>query len=559
MSSDNINLLSYAQNILAGATITTEKMILGQFISLNIIPKSDQDLTIVIQFSGDGSNWDYSVTKNITAGSNTLDTTPVVSKWMRLLITNNGVSDTTFLRVFVYGTPSNSSTLAQIAKIGNLNPVIDVGNFPTTTFGALHTEQNKPFIAINFDRGIDGDFFGDSKFEFLYNLYSYTYVTDYPAKVNFIDGVIQISSDNNALSSNGLFTDYIRYNAGVGINMTFTCAWYQAPKINTDNVNNVIMRVGLGSVLSIDPAIHGDFIGFGQGLTPNSEGTNLSIYWYKEDPTDASGFVLVERVPQTSWNLDKCDGNNILPAMDWTKLNIFKISLQYLGAGVITFYVENPSTGFIVPIHQIRVPNSRNTTSLYNTSFQGVIYQEKPTVTFDLDPVNDRSNMRLGSMAIRHEGLITKNPQLFSVNTVTTGTTTETHVLTLDNPSYSSNFLGKPNRIPIELNTLTLGVVTSANNTADYRLYLNKTITGTSYTDVNSNKTPIRYSTAGTLGVDGLLIASYALSSEDSIIIPYDNRTDQFFNLQPGSTYTITCITSGGTVEARTAVVFNNV
>ena len=73
---------------------------------------------------------------------------------------------------------------------------------------------------------------------------------------------------------------------------------------------------------------------------------------------------------KSDWNLDKLDGKGpsgmtILPE----KLNVFAVSLQYLGAGAIVLYVEGDESGVFMPVHQIKYANRNTIPSVTNPTF----------------------------------------------------------------------------------------------------------------------------------------------------------------------------------------------
>ena len=57
--------------------------------------------------------------------------------------------------------------------------------------------------------------------------------------------------------------------------------------------------------------------------------------------------------PRTAWNIDKADGSFKLPVLDFTKGNVFSITFQWLGYGIITFKIENPLSGRFETVHLI--------------------------------------------------------------------------------------------------------------------------------------------------------------------------------------------------------------
>jgi hypothetical protein len=89
--------------------------------------------------------------------------------------------------------------------------------------------------------------------------------------------------------------------------------------------------------------------------------------------TKAGVAVTETFIPQTAWNGDTCDGNGSSRfVLDTTKLNVYQINIQYLGAGTIEFRIEVPfgqnNADFIL-VHTLQLPNTLTTTSMGNPSF----------------------------------------------------------------------------------------------------------------------------------------------------------------------------------------------
>lgn len=98
-------------------------------------------------------------------------------------------------------------------------------------------------------------------------------------------------------------------------------------------------------------------------------------------PTGRSGVsTTYQYYPQNSWNIDRCVDQGSLQQnylynpsgfqLDPTKGNVYRITLQYLGFGAITFYVENPVTGTFIAVHQLQYANSSTNTSVTNPNFR---------------------------------------------------------------------------------------------------------------------------------------------------------------------------------------------
>lgn len=79
-------------------------------------------------------------------------------------------------------------------------------------------------------------------------------------------------------------------------------------------------------------------------------------------------------IPQTTWNYDRMDGtgsvyNPSSMLLDTSKLNVFQITWQYLGAGKISFFIEDSASGELTLVHQIKRANSAVLPSLKNPGF----------------------------------------------------------------------------------------------------------------------------------------------------------------------------------------------
>ena len=79
------------------------------------------------------------------------------------------------------------------------------------------------------------------------------------------------------------------------------------------------------------------------------------------------------QIAQTDWNLDKANGTGDLPNIDWSLGNVYQIRYQWLGYGSITFYIEEPTTGFYVPVHRIQYANTQQVPSLFQPTLQFLV------------------------------------------------------------------------------------------------------------------------------------------------------------------------------------------
>lgn len=129
-------------------------------------------------------------------------------------------------------------------------------------------------------------------------------------------------------------------------------------------------------------------------------------------------------IPITSFNSDVLDGTSSAnnPSgflLDPTKLNVWQIGIQYLGAGTITLEVETTSddnNSEWVVAHAIKLPNTLTRTSFSNPSFPFTMSAYSAGSTTDL-------TVKVGSFAGFIEGKKKLNGNRFSYfNAVTTAT-----------------------------------------------------------------------------------------------------------------------------------------
>lgn len=79
---------------------------------------------------------------------------------------------------------------------------------------------------------------------------------------------------------------------------------------------------------------------------------------------------------QEDWNVDKMDGSNQIDTnpsgmtLDPTKLNVYQISLRWLGVGVISYAMEDQASGAMVYVHREHYTNQNTTPHVANPSFK---------------------------------------------------------------------------------------------------------------------------------------------------------------------------------------------
>ena len=220
--------------------------------------------------------------------------------------------------------------------------------------------------------------------------------------------------------------------------------------------------------------------------------------------TKAGVAINTQFIAQADWNGDKLDGTGASGVtIDPTKLNVYQIGMQYLGAGSIKFQVEVAPDGnnaTWATVHTLRLPNTLTTTSFGNPSFP-----------FTMSATNTSAGgtdltVKSGSLAgfIEGQKVLTGNRYSY-YNQLTTVTNTAYHALmTITNMRY---FKGRANQSVINI----LSVTGALKHTSPCVFYLlrNATLAG--------NPNFAQYATDSCSAVDTAATTA-TISSNDQIV-----------------------------------------
>ncbi len=251
---------------------------------------------------------------------------------------------------------------------------------------------------------------------------------------------------------------------------------------------------------------------------------------------EAGAISTDEFVAQSSWNKDIMDGTGFSGiTLDQTKGNVYQINYQWLGFGRIAYFIENPSTGNFILVHQIEYANANILPSVNN-----------PTLPLFVAVVNAANNsnltMKIGSLAGFIEG---KKTDLglskgTSVSTVAVAAAT-IPLLSIRN---KFDYQSQRNRVRVRLNLLTI-----SNDSKDIliNIVLNPALTGAAFSDISTNTSVIASDTAATACTGGTKLFSIALNKDESEPLPLKEFD---IELSPGDILTFTglSIAAGTTV-----------
>lgn len=498
--SDNVQLFSQVTPLLSLDEVYSPGILLGQFVSLSILGKSSDPFRITVLSSGDGIDYDYGVQNNWTANQGEVHVITVTAKWTKIHIQNLAAQNMTYLRVFVYGSVTNNAIVAQIAKIGNSNPTVDVGNLPLGAFGQLNVREDRPQVQYVFDKGTGGNFFGE-----LYSLPFSDIKTwsNHSTLLNIAGGVMSFGQNSTANQIAMVWGRETRYRAGQGVTAYFTAYFIQGPKLPSGpHPTTELIGIGNHSTGVTPRPNDGYFFGYADPLGPV---TNFGIAYYN------GGTRLF--YPQTSWNVDRCDGTYIMPLIDFSKMNVFEISYQYLGFGMVRFYVMNPETGLMSLVHTIqRLSQFTGPSNLSDPSVGLLMFTELEN---GVAPNEAQLTDEIGTASF---ALFIQGPAITSNERVAFEYTKL--AVTAEVPVFSvlcdTVYFGSTNRYPIDVDYIS--VATDGAKSVIFKIYVNSTLNNTNFLIPAKSKLPARFDTAGTVGSYGKFILAFTTGGRDNLL-----------------------------------------
>jgi len=316
---------------------------------------------------------------------------------------------------------------------------------------------------------------------------------------------------------------HAKYRAGLGGLMRFTTLF-------TGSVASSEQYAGLADETGSSAAFeNGYMVGF--------DGTAFGFHRFQGDTKTS--------IAQAAWD-DPLNGSGASGmTLDPTKINVWEIRYQYLGAGKIDLCVEDDSTGFFVVVHRLLYANLYTSPSTHNPNFHATFYVNNKATTTDLV-------LKTASYAYFVEGKTKyyelQQPQFATGEQQKTSVTTETAIFTIRNKAL---YASKTNFIDV-LAELTTGSIeaSSANNLGKVRMVKDATLGGSpSYSDINTTDSVVDIDTSGTTVTGGIELFSLPLAGKNdrvfADVVPFE------IILAPGETLTLAgSSTNGATINA---------
>lgn len=380
---------------------------------------------------------------------------------------------------------------------------------PLTAFGDMRVAELTPQMQGSFEYTVD-------------NTELNTNTVTNGGTVTQSNGMCVVGTSTTTASTAKFRTErHAKYRVGLGGLARFTTL-FETNVASTEQYVGIMDEQGSGAA-------------FKNGLAVGYDGTTFGFHRFQNDTKIT--------VAQTDFNRDKLDGTG--PSgmtLDPTKLNVWAIRCQYLGAGEIQLLCEDDSTGELIVVHETVYTNANTQPSTFNPNYHFIIWADNKATTTDLV-------VKSSSYAYFVEGKTkyyeTHQPQQSSGTVQKTSVTTATAILTIRS---KSTYASKTNFIDSVLELFTASIEAGgANNLATIRLIKDATLGGTpSWSDINTTNSVMEIDTSGTTVTGGKELLSIPLAGKnDKAVIdvtPYD------ILLRDGETITI----SGSSANSAT-------
>lgn len=380
--------------------------------------------------------------------------------------------------------------------------------FPETAFGELRVGSLTPQFQGSFEYSVD-----NSELNSLIEIGGGT-VTQADAMC-----VCNTSTTTGSIASL-ISKRHAKYRPGLGGLLRFT-ALFSAPAAGTESFAGIMDEVGSSEA-------------YKNGLAIGYDGADFGFHrWYND---------IKQTINISDWD-DPLDGTG--PSgmtIDLTRLNVWSINYQYLGAGEISLSVENPSSGNLEAVHRIRYTNSNTQPSSFNPNYNFIMCANNKATSSDV-------TIKSSSYAYFVEGLTKYSemhqPKFSSGEVSKSAVTTEVAILTIRN---KSTYASKKNFIDLHLELVTGDIeANSANNLGSIRVIRNATLGGApSYTDINTNNSIVEYDTSGTTVTGGKEVLTLPFAGKNDREVFVTSGLDLI--LAPGETFTL----SGSSANSAT-------
>ena len=337
------------------------------------------------------------------------------------------------------------------------------------------------------------------------------------------------SAGNVTITLNGAsFTVAVANNSGA-INQTVT-------DIVTNFSSTDWMAEAYGNIVSfraIGAGTRGGAYSFSAGATGSSATFSQKV---------AGASYSEEIIPSSSWNIDKADGTGTLADIDWSKGNIFQIKYQWLGYGMIQFYIEDPNLGRFIRVHAIKYANTSAFPTVGNPTFPFYFYASNGSQSTNV-------SMFTASCGGFVEGSSAKSTG-GNLKTYTTSGSCGSSGTLLASLLSPNNYKGKNSRIQVNVSDISV----SAADAVTFRFYKNSNLTGTAnWTSIGLNSC-IFYDEGSSAASGGDLVCAIRAEHQTNNVLTTKDLSLGVFTLHPGDKVSIIATSDAGTVKVGCSI-----
>lgn len=284
--------------------------------------------------------------------------------------------------------------------------------------------------------------------------------------------------------------------AGKRTRQTFMRFNYQASKSQLIFITGILKASGGGTGIITRMGYFDDNNGL--FLECNAGTINLVRRTY------TSGSVYDNQIPQSSWNLDKMDGNGPSKiTLDFTKTQIFMMDFEWLGVGRVRygFNIE----GVTYYVHELSAANNMTT-----------VYMSTPNLPLRYQIVNDgtgiASSINCICSAVISEG---GREEVATNSYISTNGTAVTATKNVMNAVLATRL--KTGYLGATIDVLDLSLLTVSNDSYEWQLYMNPSgLNGLLFSGINSSALEYAIAPNGTRISGGFSIAGgYAQAKTD--------------------------------------------
>lgn len=322
------------------------------------------------------------------------------------------------------------------------------------------------------------------------------------------------------INANDTTPNYRAYREGVFI--------YIVSRKRGTTPNGYVVVSSTTTITSSDVNLSGGTNGttiFKNGFTVGYVGATFGFHIFQNDT--------ITTIAQANWD-DPCDGSG--PSgitLDHTKLNVWQLRYQYLGAGAQQLWVESETTGEFVLVHTRQYANQNTEPSVYNPNFHLGYYVEG----------SGAASKRIYSASYVYfvEGKQNlqqiDQPQFGTGKIQKTTVTTETALFTIRS---RETYASKENFIDTILEYISVSIEAgAANNLGSVRILRNAELAGTpSWTDIDTASSVVEIDVSMTTVIDeGQVLLTAPLAGKNDKFT--ENINDLVILLKNGETLSV--------------------